>query len=44
MKGWNVYLNGKCIDIVFFDKDCDSDYVRRSLVEHDGYDYRIVVR
>lgn len=41
---WNVYLNGKLIDTVFFMPDCDADYVRNSLTNHDGYDSRIVVR
>ena len=41
---WNVYLNGKLIDTVFYDADCDADYVRRGLINHDGYDPRIVVR
>ena len=44
MKAWNVYLGSKQIDIVFYTKDCDADYVRRSLINHDGYDHRIVVR
>ena len=35
--GWNVYHNGKLIDTVFFTKDCDADYVKRALVNHDGY-------
>ena len=41
--GWNVYLNGKLIDTVFFDKDCDKDYVYKALVNHDGYNPSIVV-
>ena len=41
---WDVILNGKVIDTVWFTKDCDADYVRRSLIGHDGYDYRITVR
>lgn len=41
---WNVYLDGHCIDTCWFDADCDADYVRRALVEHDGYDRRIRVR
>ena len=41
---WNVYLNGKLIDTVWFDADCDADYVYRALVNHDGYDLRIMVR
>jgi hypothetical protein len=40
---WNVYLDSKEIDTVFFDPYCDKDYVYRALVEHDGYDSRIVV-
>jgi hypothetical protein len=42
--GWNVYLLGRLIDTVWFDADCDADYVYRALVEHDGYDPRIEVR
>lgn len=41
---WDVILNGKVIDTVWFNKDCDADYVRRSLIDHDGYHYRITVR
>jgi len=44
MIGWNVYLNRKEIDTVFFDKNCDKDYVLRALINHDGYDSRITVR
>ncbi len=44
MNAWDVYLNGKLIDTVFYDSGCDADYVRRGLIDHDGYDYRIVVR
>ena len=44
MNCWNVYYRGKRIDSVFYDKDCDADYVRRSLVEHDGYPPGIIVR
>ena len=42
-KGWDVYLKGKLIDTVFYDPDCTADYVKRGLVEHDGYDPRIKV-
>lgn len=41
---WNVYLHGKRIDTVFYSPDCDADYVRRGLINHDGYDPAIVVR
>jgi hypothetical protein len=42
--GWIVTLNGKKIDKVFYDIDCDAEYVRRGLIEHDGYDPRIKVK
>ena len=44
MKAWDVFVKGRWIDTVFYTKDCDADYVRRSLINHDGYDSRIVVR
>ena len=44
INAWRVFLNGKEIDIVFFDSYCDADYVRRCLVNHDRYDPRIVVK
>ena len=44
MKPWYVYVGRKLIDIVFYTKDCDADYVRRSLINHDGYDSHITVR
>lgn len=43
-QGWDVFLDGKKIDTVFCTPDCDADYVRRSLIDHDGYDSRIEVR
>lgn len=44
MMAWNVYLGNRLIDTVFYTKDCDADYVRRSLIDHDGYDGRIRVQ
>jgi hypothetical protein len=41
---WKVYLHGKCIDSVFYDSDFTADEVRSSLINHDGYDNRIVVK
>ena len=41
---WTVTLNCKTIDTVFFDADCDADYVYRALVNHDGYNPGIKVR
>lgn len=32
------------INTVFYTDDCDEDYVRRSLIDHDGYPYDIIVR
>jgi len=43
MTGWDVILKGKVIDTVFYDNDCDAEYVRRGLIEHDGYDPGIKV-
>lgn len=46
---WNVYLNGKLIDIVFGNKYCDGgafitcEDTKNSLINHDGYDSRIKV-
>jgi len=41
---WDVWLNGRCVNTVWFNPDCDADYVRDSLVNHDGYDPDIEVR
>lgn len=44
LQAWDVYLRGKWIDTVFCDPRDDADDVKRSLVNHDGYDVAIVVR
>lgn len=41
---WNVYLNGKLIDSVYYTKDCDAEYVRNSLINHDGYNSNIKIK
>lgn len=47
---FNVYLNGKKIDTVFYDRTPSDtiaeseDDVKRSLINHDGYNPNIVVR
>lgn len=47
---WDVYFRPDCakqarlVDTVWFDVDMDAEAVRRSLVEHDGYDPRITVK
>ncbi len=43
-QAWNVYLNGKLIDTVFCSPSDTADDVRRSLIDHDGYDPGITVR
>jgi hypothetical protein len=40
---WLVLVGARHIDTVFYTPDCDADYVRRSLIEHDGYASRIRV-
>ncbi len=40
---WDVYLDGRCIDTVFYRPDYDRDAVKRSLVDHDGYHPAIIV-
>lgn len=37
MTAWNVYRRGRLYTTVYFDSDCTVDYVRRSLIDHDGY-------
>lgn len=41
---WNVYLDNRLITTVFCDDDLDADYVKRSLIDHDGFDPRITIR
>ena len=48
-KAWDVYKNrdantcGDIIDTVFYDDDCDAQWVYDGLVNHDGYDPAIMV-
>lgn len=44
MKPFNVYLNGKLIDTVYFVADTTVEYVRQSLIKFDGFDHQIKVR
>lgn len=44
MQGWDVLINGRRVNIVYYASDCEADYVYRSLVEHDGYPSHITVR
>lgn len=43
MKAYDVYLDKKLIDTVFFIDGITAGEVRRSLIDHDGYDPRIAV-
>ena len=43
MIAWDVYLDGRKIDTVF-DQETDAVEVKRSLVDHDGYDPNITVK
>jgi len=43
MQGWNIFIGTSVIDTVFYDTDCNADYVYNSLVNHDGYPAEIVV-
>lgn len=48
MKAFNVYLPTNnlrfmLIDTVYFTDDVDADYVRFSLIRHDGYSGEIYV-
>lgn len=41
---FSVKLNGKKIDSVYQSGRTDTEEVRRSLIDHDGYDSRIEVK
>jgi len=40
---WDVSLNGEVVDTVWFDPTMTADEVRKSLIEHDGYNNHISV-
>ena len=46
MRAFDVYLSGKHIDTIFYSQSANEtpESVKRSLVDHDGYDPRIVVK
>jgi hypothetical protein len=41
---YDVYLNGELIDTVFQSDPSDAEEVKKSLINHDGYDSGIVVK
>jgi len=44
MKAWKITLNGQMVDMVFYDDDIKKEDVKKSLIDHDGYDPRINIR
>jgi len=43
MKPWDVYVNGKWVNTVYYDLECNAEYVKESLINHDGYPVNIEV-
>lgn len=41
---WDVYHNGKLIDSVPYDENCTYEYVKKGLIDHDGYNPSIEIR
>jgi hypothetical protein len=41
---WDVYLKGKLVDSVPYEKTCNKEYVLQSLINHDGYNPNIKVK
>jgi hypothetical protein len=37
MVAWDVYLGRKWVDTVYYTPDCDAEYVRKGLIDRDGY-------
>lgn len=44
MSEFRVYRKGKLYDIVFFERTCSKEYVRDSLINHDGYPEDITLK
>lgn len=43
MIAWDVYLNNRLIDTVFYMSNCDHDWVLNGLINHDGYNPQIKI-
>jgi len=41
---WKVVADKHHIDTVYYDPSCDAEYVKKSLIDHDGYPSNISVR
>ena len=44
MQAWNVFVGLNLIDTVYYDADCNAEYVRDGLINHDGYPSEITVK
>jgi hypothetical protein len=44
MIAYEVYENQNYIDTVYFTKDCDEQYIKDTLINHDGYPANIVLQ
>ena len=44
MTGWNVYLNGKWVNKVFFVETETKEQILKSLINHDGFDSSIAIK
>jgi phage major head subunit gpT-like protein len=44
MQAWHVILGSRVLDTVFYQARCDAQYVKQTLVEHDGYSPAIRVK
>ena len=43
MIAWLVYLGNRWLTTVYYADDCDAEWVRRGLINHDGYPPAITV-
>jgi hypothetical protein len=41
---WDVIRKGRVIDTVCYTNDCSAEYVRTTLIDHDGYPSDIIVQ
>ena len=44
MQGWDVYLDGKHMTVAYYTRDCDAEYVKTTLINHDGYPPHVIVQ
>ena len=41
---WNIYHRGRLIETVFYTEECSAEYVKDSMIDHDGFPPGIEVR